>query len=191
VGSRISPEAAKAVAALFEAEASSLFGYACTLPGVSRSDAEDLVQVTFQEAMVKWEQCLYYRDQESLRRWLYCVLRRRAISEWRKYGSRQVPLDRLESASGPAEETYHNALASVTRQRCWEIIAAMSEARQRVVFLKWELDWSNAEIAEFLGISESTVRGHQKYVRDQLGIAIDPETLLAEFGENPGQGVAS
>jgi hypothetical protein len=39
VGSRISPETAKAVAVLFESEASSLFGYACAVPGVSPSDA--------------------------------------------------------------------------------------------------------------------------------------------------------
>lgn len=52
---RISPEAADGVKGLFPTEAAGLFGYALTLPGVSRPDAEDLVQVTFQAAAVEWE----------------------------------------------------------------------------------------------------------------------------------------
>jgi RNA polymerase sigma-70 factor (ECF subfamily) len=196
---RISPEAAKAVAVLFESEASSLFRRACTHPGVSRSAAEDLVQVTFQEAVINWERRLCCLDQESRRRWLYRILRNKAISQWRKDGSRQVPLDRLESAGGPWEETYSNALFSITLQRCWQIISAMPETRQRVAFLKWGEDWSNAEIAEFLGIAESTVRGHLKKARGKLAAEIGPDALSAgedrntgaDEGKNTGEGVAS
>lgn len=191
MGSRISPETAKAVAVLFESEASSLFSYACTLPGVSPSDAEDLVQVTFQEAAIKWEQCLCSLDQESLRRWLYRVLRNKTIDQWRKYGSRRASLDRLETVSGPVEETYRNALFSITLQRCWEKIGTMPEARQRVAFLKWGEDWSSAEIAEFLGISVSTVRGHLKRARDELAVTIGPDAPFADSEESPGEGVAS
>jgi RNA polymerase sigma-70 factor (ECF subfamily) len=191
VGRRISAETAKAVAALFESEASALFGYACTLPGVSRSDAEDLVQVTFQEVVINWEWSLCGLDQESLRRWLYRVLRNKTIDQWRKYGSRQVPLDRPESASGPLEETYRDALCSITLQRCWDTISTMPETRQRVAFLKWGEDWSTAEIAEFLGISRSTVRVHLKQARDQLAVAIGPDAPFAYSGESTGEGAAS
>lgn len=57
----ISDEAADAVEVLFRSEAGRLFGYACTLPSVSRSDAEDLLQITLYAAAVAWERRLSAR----------------------------------------------------------------------------------------------------------------------------------
>ena len=53
MGKRISPETAKAVNELFRAEAAGLLRYACTLPNVSRSDAEDLVQGKY--SVIGWD----------------------------------------------------------------------------------------------------------------------------------------
>jgi DNA-directed RNA polymerase specialized sigma24 family protein len=75
----ISDEAADAVELLFMTEAAGLFRYAWTLPGASHSDAEDLVQVTFYAAAAQWERLLSQLDDESRRRWLYRVLRNKAI----------------------------------------------------------------------------------------------------------------
>jgi RNA polymerase sigma-70 factor, ECF subfamily len=191
VAGRISTEAAKEVAALFEAEASSLFGYACTLPGVSPADAEDMVQVTFYEAATRWEDLLFALDQESLRKWLYRVLRYKTIDQWRKYSSRQVPLEQFDRCIGPAEETYDKALSSITLDQCWEKIATMPKTRQRVAFLTWSEDWSSAEIAELLGIKPSTVRGHLKRARDELAALIGPDASFIDAAEEPGEGVAS
>jgi RNA polymerase sigma-70 factor, ECF subfamily len=191
VARRISAEAAKEVAALFEAEASSLFGYACTLPGVSRADAEDMVQVTFHEAATRWEDLLFALDQESLRKWLYRVLRYKTIDQWRKYGSRQVPLEQFDSCAGSAEKTYNKALSSITLGQCWEKIATMPETRQRVAFLTWSMDWSSAEIAEYLGIKPSTVRVHLKRARDELAAVIGSDASFVDAAEDPGEGAAS
>lgn len=191
MGRRISPEAGKAVAALFESEASSLYGYACTLPGVRPADAEDLVQVTFHDAAVKWESLLVTFDHESRRKWLYRVLCNKAIDEWRKYGSRRVSLEQLEDRGGRPDETYAKALFSISLKRCWEYIVTMPETRQRVAFLAWSEGWSAAQIAEFLGIKPVTVRGHLKHARDELATVIGPQALFASPADDPDEGVAS
>lgn len=188
MGSRIPAETAEAVARLFRAEGSGLFGYACTLPNVSRADAEDLVQVTFQAAAMAWEQQLRALDRGSRRRWLYRVLRNKAIDQWRIYGSRWSSSERIDRAPGPSQETYRNALCSITLQRCWDRIRMMPEVRQRVAFLKWGEDWSSAEIAELMGISQSTVRAHLKLARDELMVAIRPQISFADSGDDTDEG---
>lgn len=67
---------------------------------------------------------------------------------------------------GRQQDTYLLAVSSLMLKRCWDSIARMPPARQRVAFLKWGEEWSNAEIAELLGISESTVRVQLKRARD-------------------------
>jgi DNA-directed RNA polymerase specialized sigma24 family protein len=117
MGSRISRETAEAVGGLFRAEAAGLSGYARTLPNVSRSDAEDLVQVTFQTAAIEWERRLYSLDPESRRRWLYRVLRNKAIDQWRTCGSRLLPSELVESTPGLRQETCRSALSSIVLRR--------------------------------------------------------------------------
>lgn len=170
----ISDEAADAVEVLFRAEAARLFSYACTLPGVGRSDAEDLVQVTFYAAAVEWER-LSLLDEESRRRWLYRVLRNKAVDQWRAGESRRLSPVPAEMAAVTIGETYHEALCSIVLQRCWDRISQMPTVRQRVAFLRWGEDWSCADIAAELGISASTVRAHLKVARDELAAEIGPE----------------
>lgn len=175
MGDRISPEAAEAVALLFREEAAGLFRYACTLPGVHRADADDLVQATFQAAAVNWAQGLCSLSHEQRRGWLYRVLHNKAIDQWRTCGSRQVPSEQVEETTKPRQDTYLHAMWSIVLERCWDRISRMPEARQRVAFLKWRMDWSTAEIADLLGISKSTVRAHVKDARDALAEEIGPD----------------
>jgi RNA polymerase sigma-70 factor (ECF subfamily) len=66
----------------------------------------------------------------------------------------------------------------------------MPAARQRVAFLRWGEEWSSAEVAELLGVSQSTVRAHLKLARDELAEEIGPDVPFADSGEDPGEGVA-
>jgi RNA polymerase sigma factor (sigma-70 family) len=185
MGDQISSEAADAMERLFRAEAAGLFGYARTLPGVSRSDAEDLVQVTFQAAAVEWERRLRRLDEESRRGWLYRVLRNKAIDQWRGGTSRrlQAGAEAAEEAPAPLRETDHDALCSITLQRCWDRIGSMPAMRQRVAFLKWGEDWASRDIADLLGITQSTVRVHLKLARDELAKEIGPEVPFTVSGD--------
>lgn len=190
MGSRIPAVTAEAVATLFRAEAPGLFRYARTLPNVSPSDADDLVQETFRAAAMAWEQQLCALDQESRRRWLYRVLRNKAIDQWRTYGSRWSSSEQVDRATGPPHETDRNALSSIALQRCWDMIRMMPESRQRIAFLKWGEDWSSAEIAKLVGISQSTVRAHLKLARDELTVAIGSQISFDDSGDDTDEGVA-
>jgi DNA-directed RNA polymerase specialized sigma24 family protein len=65
----------------------------------------------------------------------------------------------------------------------------MPPMRQRVAFLRWGEEWTCAEIAEWLGISSSTVRAHLKHARDELAVVIGPDVPFAESGDDSGEGV--
>lgn len=188
VGGQISAEAAEAVERLFRAEAAGLFRYACTLPAVSRSDAEDLVQVSFEAAALEWEACLCGLDEESRRRWLYRVLRNKAIDQWRGFVSRWLSLESIDAVPVVPQETHHDALCSIVLARCWARIAMMPATRQQVAFLKWGEDWSSASIADLLGITQSTVRVHLKLARDELAAEIGPEVPFTDAGDCTDEG---
>ena len=171
------------MARFFQAEAMGLFRYAHTLPNVNRPEAEDLVQVTFQTAALEWERRLSFLDESSRRKWLYRVLRNKAIDRWRAIGSRELSSGQAAGRSGPAQETHNRALSSIVLQRCWDRIAEMPEARQRIAFLKWSEEWTSSEIADLLGISQSTVRAQLKLARDDLAAEIGPEVQFGDTGE--------
>jgi RNA polymerase sigma-70 factor (ECF subfamily) len=180
---RIPAEAADAVEGLYLAEAPGLFGYALTLPGVGRQDAEDLVQMTFQAAAVAWERQLEALGEESRRKWLYCVLRNKAVDQWRSGAARTLSLESADNVPGPLRDICDQALNSVLLDRCWDRIARMPQARQRVAFLKWGEDWSTADIAAVLGITQATVRTHLKRARDELAEEVGPDVFFTEAGE--------
>lgn len=64
----------------------------------------------------------------------------------------------------------------------------MPPARQKVAFLRWGLEWTSAEVAEWLGIDSSTVRRHLKLARDQMAAEIGPDVPFAE-DDDSGEGV--
>jgi RNA polymerase sigma factor (sigma-70 family) len=189
VGSQISPETARAVTALVQDEAAALLGYACTLPGVSLHDAEDLVQATFQTAAMDWERLLCHLDPESRRRRLFRVLKNKAIDTWRKVGSRQVPSEHLRCIPDKKHDPYRHTVSSIVLQHCWDRIAGMPMTRQKVAFLRWGEEWTSAEIADLLGISQATVRGHLKQARDELTEALGPKLTLIDSDDDMGEGV--
>lgn len=163
---RISVEVAAEVERLFVDASSALVSYACALPGIGRPAAEDLVQEVFQDAALSWDR-LACRDPQGRRRWLFRAVRNKAIDQWRKNG-RCEPNSGLVESPFAVEDTAHRVLCAAALERCWSIIKEMPPMRQTVAFLRWNEDWSAAEIAEWLGIAQATVRGHLKEARDEL-----------------------
>ncbi|WUI03935.1 RNA polymerase sigma factor [Spirillospora sp. NBC_00431] len=164
-----------AVAAFFEAEAGALFKYALTIPHVRRADAEDLVQASFQDAALIWEGKLSCWTVEQRRKWLFRVLRNKAIDRWRKDERLCFTADLVEGPTMPAQDTSHHALSKIALRRCWSVIKKMPPVQQRVAFLRWGEDWKPKEIAERLGISQDTVRSHLKRARDALAVQVGPQ----------------
>lgn len=158
------------MAVLFRAAADDLSRYARTLPLGDSFRPDDLVQETFQAALLTWGKSqLGERDLEGQRRWLYRVLQNKAVDQWRadkriKLGYEVTEADLVQVG----DITSSQALSSLTLDGCWSAIARMPLQMQRVAFLLWNEDWPTARIAAWLGISQSTVWSHVSHVRKQL-----------------------
>jgi RNA polymerase sigma-70 factor (ECF subfamily) len=124
---------------------------------------------------VSAERRLSRLDEESRRRWLYRVLRNKAVDQWRAGEGRRLSSEPAEAMPAASLDTHHAALCSIVLQRCWDRVSRMPAVRQRVASLKWGEDWSCADIADLLGITLSTVRAHLKLARDELAAEIGPE----------------
>jgi RNA polymerase sigma-70 factor, ECF subfamily len=180
---RISREVATEVERLFMDASSALVSFACTLPGIGRPAAEDLVQEAFQDAALSWDK-LACRDPEGRQQWLFRAVRNKAIDQWRKNGRCEFSSDLVEPPCA-VEDTAHRFLCTAALERCWSVVQEMPPMRQKVAFLRWNEDWPAAEIADWLGIAQSTVRGHLKKARDELIIQVGAEV---PFIDNPETG---
>jgi len=185
--SGISRQTAAAVDALFRSEAGELFAFTVAkLTQGNRDKADDLVQLTFQAAAMNWDE-LRRRDHAGRRRWLYRVIRNKAVDQWRAT-TRLVPIDDLAERQAPhVPGADQQALSAVALRAAWAVIQAMPPDRARVVYLRWQEEWSTNEIAAWLGIEPSTVRGHVKRARDELMIAVRPQVPFDEDPERPDQ----
>ncbi|MCP9953811.1 RNA polymerase sigma factor [Actinomadura madurae] len=186
----ISPEEQAAVCVLFRAEAEGLFAFAWA--ALTQGDAEtarDLVQQTFQAAILAWAD-LAVRDTEGQRRWLYRVLKNKAIDEWRKQ-RRVCPVDEVET-DDPIDhdslEVGRQVLCAAALQECWNLIAKMPSDRARVAHLCWGEGWTTREIADELGIAASTVRGHIMKARNELLLRVGPQVPFIDDPEEEGWG---
>jgi RNA polymerase sigma-70 factor (ECF subfamily) len=163
---RIGENIAAEIAKLFLDTAAELHAYACTLPNVDESKADDLVQEAFNAAALTWDK-LAGRDRSGRRAWLFAVVRNKTIDQWRKDRS-SVPSPKLLEAPSWADVTADQVLSEMALAKCWAVIQAMPPVRKKVAFLRWREDWTSAEIAGWLGISQDTVRGHLRVARGEL-----------------------
>ncbi|MFY1634849.1 RNA polymerase sigma factor [Solwaraspora sp. WMMB335] len=134
------------------------------------SESRDLVQTTFHEVVRAWPKIGSYGPDER-RRWLRRVLSNKAIDLWRKQNmlelTADVPHSRFRSDDTGDRVEFGIALAS-----CWRVIEQMPPARQTVAWLVWGESWTHARVGEYLGIAQSTVRGHLLEARKQLRATI-------------------
>lgn len=113
----IDAESQAAVAALFRAEAENLFAFAwAALTQGAAETAQDLVQQTFQAAILAWAE-VRERSAEGQRRWLYQVLKNKAIDDWRKQ-RRICPADAVEVESPSMSKAQMSAARCCARRRC-------------------------------------------------------------------------
>jgi RNA polymerase sigma factor (sigma-70 family) len=185
-------EARRQIAALFRDAAADLFATAMIATSGRRDDANDLVQEVFHAAWKAWP-TVADRDAGGQRAWLFVTLRNKFVDSCRR-GQREVSLAPTEMEIIRAQ---HRARVTPTRQaiagaaldRCWRAIKEMPPVRQTVLLLK-AYEWTNAEIAEHLQITQSTVRDHCSIGRRELNGRLGPECQLIEEPD-PADGAAS
>lgn len=181
---KLLPEESQRIIDLYRQEANDLFRYGCSLPGTSREDAEDLVQTTFHELIREWTKVGQYNLAE-LRGWLHRVLKNKAIDDWRKTRAVDTTPDVPERIGQPT------ALAdqverSIALANCWAAIERMPLMRRRVAFLRWHEEWTTACVADHLGVTESTVRGHLWVARRRLRADLGHLVTFIEDEEDGG-----
>jgi RNA polymerase sigma-70 factor, ECF subfamily len=178
---RITPYHADELAHCFTAHARELFGYACALARGDWALAEDLVQATFEAASRAW-QAIGGLAEEQLRGWLRSTLADIAASGLRGedvFRGEDGLRDRMARMEAPDREApgglAEQAFASITLERCWQIIREMPELQYAAALLRWQLDVREAEIAAMLGVAEKTVTAQLARARHKLIGQLGPD----------------
>lgn len=139
-----------------------------------RTDAEDVVQDAFVAAYCKLSQL---KDPSIFGSWLHRIVVNRC-KEWirRKKASRLV---RVDSDSDRVHEEYPVAAQNhqdyIESLELWDEVERLPEHYRQVVTLYYYTGFSLKEIAAFLDIPESTVKGRLYQSRIRLKNALSPQ----------------
>lgn len=164
---------------LFRSAATKLLPAALLRTQGDRGLAEDLIQQAFQAAIKDWAK-VGHMDPRRQEAWLHKVLRYKAIDTWRTSAREHlVPGLDFDQLRAP-QDTAHRALCSIELDRVLKVVFAMPAVRHRVMCLSALEGLQTKEIAELLGIAQSTVRGHLKAGRDILIKEIGPDLPAAK-----------
>lgn len=125
--------------------------------GADQADADDLAAETFAQAASQWS-----RIRDRSWPWLSVVARNNYFRH-NKSGSQHVYVDEIPELSQNDEDLAANTYARELLQE----IRLLSPQQREIVGLRAD-GYSNAEIAERLDISESTVRSHIHRARARL-----------------------
>jgi RNA polymerase sigma-70 factor (ECF subfamily) len=127
----------------------------------SREGAEDVAQETF---LLAYKSLGQLQDPAKFAGWLYAIARRRARRIGRRDGrcqsTEQVVIDRLivetsdEISPSPLEEL----IRAESREAIRALLVALPVERRNVLQLYYYEQWPVARIADFLSLSQTTVK---------------------------------
>jgi RNA polymerase sigma factor (sigma-70 family) len=182
---RIPPEVAAQVARLFEEHSAAVYKAALRVIR-DGSEANDLVQETFQHAALHWDALAHHPSQRG---WLCQVAIYKAIDAIRSRSRRPRQSLASEDPTGDLPSAEQVALTRIQAQRCLDVIGKMPEMRSIVAYLRFHEEWTNQMIAEHLGISPNTVGKHVFDARADLKMALPEMTLTSgPAGETDADG---
>jgi RNA polymerase sigma-70 factor, ECF subfamily len=122
----------------------------------SRSDAEDLTQVTFERAYAAWER--YDPDRAEISTWLFAIARNALTDHGRRKGARpqaSVPLDAVPQSQLPTGEGPEERLG--LDPELARALERLSRRERSVLALRFGGDLRGPEIAEVTGLSVDNV----------------------------------
>ena len=134
--------------------------------------AEDITQETFLQAYQKLETL---EDPTRFPRWLYVIADRLCIA-WLRKNQRQIePLEEAD-LSGIETEAYSRFVATehaetfaeARRDLVEKLLAKLKENNRTVITLHYLEGMTYAEIVNFLGVPENTIRSRLRRARQQL-----------------------
>lgn len=134
----------------FAAEFRSVAGLAYVLCG-RWALAEELAQDAFVSALRRWDQVSTYDDPGA---WVRRVVANLATSSWRRRGREARALARFGARPQP------DARITLEDPAFWSALRGLPRRQAQCLALRYFEDRSMTDIADVLGISESTVRVH-------------------------------
>ena len=134
--------------------------------------AEDITQETFLQVYQKLETL---EDPTRFPRWLYVIADRLCIAWLRKNQRHIEPLEdagisevETEAYSRYVASEYAKTFAEARRDLVEELLAKLKEGNRTVITLHYLEGMTYAEISNFLGISENTIKSRLRRARQQL-----------------------
>jgi RNA polymerase sigma-70 factor (ECF subfamily) len=145
-----------------------------------KSDADDAVQDGFLSALQHLDSC---SPAEKFRAWLLTIVRNRAFDLKRRGRVRSVEM--LEDGTAQTHEPSPLEMAerSELNERLTTAIGTLTDTQREVVMMHDVEGWKHADIAQLLGLAESTVRVHLLHARRRLRtqlLAVAPEGRTGE-----------
>ncbi len=134
--------------------------------------AEDITQETFLQAYQKLETL---EDPTRFPRWLYVIADRLCIAWLRKNQRQTEPLEEAD-ISGIETEAYSRFVATehaetfaeARRDLVEKLLAKLKENNRTIITLHYLEGMTYAEIVDFLGVPENTIRSRLRRARQQL-----------------------
>ena len=138
----------------------------------SLEDAEDIVQDAFIAAYCKLVQL---RAPERFGSWLRTIVRTRSL-EWIRR-QRAIPISAYTMGAVQADLAQVSAHRYANEQRnadLWDAVHALPEKYREVVLMYYLNDFSYREIANFMGLPVSTIKGRLQQSRIKLREELSP-----------------
>jgi RNA polymerase sigma-70 factor (sigma-E family) len=133
--------------------------------------AEDLLQITLLRAWRSWRRV---RQAESPEAYLRKIMVNAAVSGWRRRWRAEAPVDPLPET--PSDDQYG---AVADRDYLIRAVRGLSARQRAAVVLRYFSDLDDAEIADVLGCSVSTVRSQISRALTSLRVTAGGGTLAA------------
>ena len=166
-------DAAAEFDALWQEQAAELARLAAAM-GVERSAVGDVLQDVY---LTAWKKRPRDRPAEEQRKWLVrvtvnrCNLEHRRASRWRAAWHRLVHRTNGQLSVDPDHTT--TTERDEQREAVRRALKQMEPKLQAILVLRYYADFNSKQIAEILGLADSTVRGHLRHGREQLATQLN------------------
>ena len=149
------------------------FAWALACCGRNRSDAEDVLQMTYLKIL---DGSARFEGRSTFQTWVFGIIRRTASSKWRKFANRDRLLRLLfqnqPEASIPGPDT--SVEYSANTRKLLNALGSLSQRQREVLQLVFYHGMTIEEAAATLGIGVGSARTH--YARGK-------QNLAAKLGE--------
>ena len=163
---------AEAFAALYDRHSRPAYSLAYRMMS-ERQAAEDVVQDAFLKV---WRAAESYRAaRASVRTWILSIVHNRGIDQLRSTASRRRMQEKVEVSAPRSQpsEAFSESWRNFQRERVREALSTLPEEQLKTLELAYFSGYTQAEIAELLGLPLGTVKGRMrlglKKMKDYFG----------------------